>query len=78
MAHSASRTHAAPSEQARAGADSAAPDAHASAAFTASTASTAPASRKRMVILALLFVTVVINYLDRSNLSIAAPRCSRS
>ncbi|HDR9089989.1 TPA: MFS transporter [Burkholderia vietnamiensis] len=73
MAHSASRTHAAPSEQARAGADSAAPDARASAAFTASTASTAPASRKRMVILALLFVTVVINYLDRSNLSIAAP-----
>lgn len=71
MAHSASRTHAAPSEQARTGADSAAPDARASASVI--TASTAPASRKRMIILALLFVTVVINYLDRSNLSIAAP-----
>ncbi|MDP5008180.1 MAG: MFS transporter, partial [Glaciimonas sp.] len=30
-------------------------------------------SRKRFIILLLLFVTVVINYLDRSNLSIAAP-----
>ncbi len=31
------------------------------------------ASRRRFVIMGLLFVTVVINYLDRSNLSIAAP-----
>lgn len=30
-------------------------------------------SRKRFFIMVLLFVTVVINYLDRSNLSIAAP-----
>jgi ACS family D-galactonate transporter-like MFS transporter len=34
---------------------------------------TAVASRRRFVIMGLLFVTVVINYLDRSNLSIAAP-----
>ncbi|HEY2014433.1 MAG TPA: MFS transporter [Bryobacteraceae bacterium] len=32
-----------------------------------------PPSRTRFVIMALLFVTVVINYLDRANLSIAAP-----
>jgi ACS family D-galactonate transporter-like MFS transporter len=32
-----------------------------------------PASRRRFIVMALLFVTVVINYLDRSNLSIAAP-----
>jgi MFS transporter, ACS family, D-galactonate transporter len=31
------------------------------------------ASSRRFLIMALLFVTVVINYLDRSNLSIAAP-----
>lgn len=31
------------------------------------------ASRKRMLILLLLFVTVVINFLDRSNLSLVAP-----
>jgi ACS family D-galactonate transporter-like MFS transporter len=31
------------------------------------------ASRRRFIVMALLFVTVVINYLDRSNLSIAAP-----
>ena len=41
------------------------------------TATSAPAlatpSRKRFFILVLLFITVVINYLDRSNLSIAAP-----
>ena len=41
------------------------------------TATTAPAlatpSRKRFFITVLLFITVVINYLDRSNLSIAAP-----
>jgi MFS transporter, ACS family, D-galactonate transporter len=30
-------------------------------------------TRQRFLIMALLFVTVVINYLDRSNLSIAAP-----
>ncbi len=34
-------------------------------------------SRARFVILGLLFVTVVINYLDRSNLSIAAPKLSK-
>jgi ACS family D-galactonate transporter-like MFS transporter len=34
-------------------------------------------TRKRFVIMALLFVTVVINYLDRSNLSIAAPELFR-
>ena len=33
-------------------------------------------SRARFLILGLLFVTVVINYLDRSNLSIAATRLS--
>jgi MFS transporter, ACS family, D-galactonate transporter len=32
-----------------------------------------PASNRRFVVMGLLFVTVVINYLDRSNLSIAAP-----
>nr|WP_175803152.1 MFS transporter [Burkholderia anthina] len=68
MAQSASRTHANPPEQPRARGDTA-PDtaARAAAAFTA------PPSRKRLLILILLFVTVVINYLDRSNLSIAAP-----
>ena len=40
-------------------------------AFAASPA--APATRKRYLIVGLLFVTVAINYLDRSNLSIAAP-----
>ena len=30
-------------------------------------------TRKRFFIMVLLFITVVINYLDRSNLSIAAP-----
>ncbi|MFJ3483736.1 MFS transporter [Pseudomonas sp. NPDC090202] len=34
---------------------------------------TATPSRKRFFIMVLLFITVVINYLDRSNLSIAAP-----
>ncbi|MDR3101601.1 MAG: MFS transporter [Paraburkholderia sp.] len=38
---------------------------------------TATPSRKRLLILLLLFVTVVINYLDRSNLSIAAPEMLR-
>jgi len=30
------------------------------------------ATRKRYNILALIFITVVINYLDRSNISVAA------
>ncbi|MBH3411129.1 MFS transporter [Pseudomonas putida] len=34
-------------------------------------------SRKRFFIMVLLFITVVINYLDRSNLSIAAPALTR-
>jgi ACS family D-galactonate transporter-like MFS transporter len=34
---------------------------------------TATPTRKRFFIMVLLFITVVINYLDRSNLSIAAP-----
>ena len=34
-------------------------------------------SRKRFLIMLLLFITVVINYLDRSNLSIAAPELMR-
>src|SRR5471030_568456 len=36
-----------------------------------------PASRKRWLIAMLLFVTVVINYLYRSNLSIVAPELMR-
>ncbi|AMP17000.1 MFS transporter [Collimonas pratensis] len=44
----------------------------------ANSATAAPAaSRKRFLIMLLLFVTVVINYLDRSNLSIAAPELMR-
>ncbi|MDE1166091.1 MAG: MFS transporter [Pseudomonas sp.] len=39
----------------------------------AGAASLATPSRKRFFIMVLLFITVVINYLDRSNLSIAAP-----
>jgi ACS family D-galactonate transporter-like MFS transporter len=39
----------------------------------ASSAVALKASSRRFLIMALLFVTVVINYLDRSNLSIAAP-----
>ncbi|MBY4870515.1 MFS transporter [Burkholderia sp. Bp9017] len=69
MAQSASRTHANPPEQPRTRGDTA----RDSAARTAAAASTVPPSRKRLLILILLFVTVVINYLDRSNLSIAAP-----
>ncbi|BAP44520.1 major facilitator superfamily transporter phthalate permease [Pseudomonas sp. StFLB209] len=38
-----------------------------------SAASLATPTRKRYFIMVLLFITVVINYLDRSNLSIAAP-----
>ncbi|HWW99209.1 MFS transporter [Collimonas sp.] len=45
-------------------------------AANSATASPA-ASRKRFLIMLLLFVTVVINYLDRSNLSIAAPELMR-
>ena len=76
MAHSASRTHASPSAQPHTRADTAPDTAHDSAARASAPAAatfTAPPSRKRLIILALLFVTVVINYLDRSNLSIAAP-----
>ena len=72
MAHSASRTHASPSAQPHTRADTA-PDTARDSAPAAAAAFTAPPSRKRLIILALLFVTVVINYLDRSNLSIAAP-----
>lgn len=44
----------------------------------ANSATASPAaSRKRFLIMLLLFVTVVINYLDRSNLSIAAPELMR-
>ena len=39
----------------------------------ARTATAMRPSRRRFVIMALLFITVVINYLDRSNMSIAAP-----
>ncbi|CAB3764493.1 glucarate transporter [Burkholderia sp. MSh2] len=67
MAPSASRTRANPPEPlpAHAGTPS-------GSAVRAEAAHATP-SRKRLLILALLFVTVVINYLDRSNLSIAAP-----
>uniref|UniRef100_UPI0026375ACC MFS transporter n=1 Tax=Pseudomonas sp. TaxID=306 RepID=UPI0026375ACC len=41
-------------------------------AFAAKASLVTP-SRKRFFIMVLLFITVVINYLDRSNLSIAAP-----
>ncbi|KWO40788.1 glucarate transporter [Burkholderia sp. MSMB1459WGS] len=70
MAQSASRTHATPNARpsAHTGASS-----ESAARATVGAAPTAPPSRKRLLILALLFVTVVINYLDRSNLSIAAP-----
>lgn len=66
MTRSASRTHANLPER------STAHDGTASESTTR-TASTTQPSRKRLIILALLFVTVVINYRDRSNLSIAAP-----
>ncbi|KVH54606.1 glucarate transporter [Burkholderia sp. MSMB1072] len=70
MAQSASRTHATPNARpsAHTGASS-----ESAARATVGAAPTTPPSRKRLLILALLFVTVVINYLDRSNLSIAAP-----
>ncbi|WP_063552542.1 MFS transporter [Burkholderia territorii] len=72
MAHSASRTHANPSAQSPTHADTA-PDSAGRMSASAAAAVATPPSRKRLIILALLFVTVVINYLDRSNLSIAAP-----
>jgi len=72
VAQSTSRTHAHPPQRpsAHTGASS---ESISAARAAAATSSTAPPSRKRLLILALLFVTVVINYLDRSNLSIAAP-----
>jgi ACS family D-galactonate transporter-like MFS transporter len=45
---------------------------HTAHSATAHTALATP-SRKRFFIMVLLFITVVINYLDRANLSIAAP-----
>lgn len=39
----------------------------------ADTAAAMTPSRRRFIVMALLFVTIVINYLDRSNMSIAAP-----
>ena len=44
-----------------------------SSSSTVAPASLVTPSRKRFFIMVLLFITVVINYLDRSNLSIAAP-----
>ncbi|WP_428485908.1 MFS transporter [Rhodopila sp.] len=41
------------------------------------TSALAVPSKRRFVVMALLFVTVVITYLDRSNLSIAAPGIAR-
>ncbi|KVD43792.1 glucarate transporter [Burkholderia sp. ABCPW 11] len=70
MAQSASRTHATPNARPSAHTGSSSESA---ARATVAAAPAAPPSRKRLLILALLFVTVVINYLDRSNLSIAAP-----
>nr|WP_233621230.1 MFS transporter [Burkholderia multivorans] len=72
VTQSASRTHASQPERP--------PHAHAAPALlteSASRATDATPSRKRLLILVLLFVTVVINYLDRSNLSIAAPELFR-
>ncbi|KVL40305.1 MFS transporter [Burkholderia sp. MSMB1835] len=70
MAQSASRTHATPNARPSAHTG---PSSESAARATVSAAPATPPSRKRLLILALLFVTVVINYLDRSNLSIAAP-----
>ncbi|MGS0896770.1 MFS transporter [Burkholderia stagnalis] len=72
MAHSASRTHAR-----RPDANEPPPARADHATAPAPLADAAPPTRKRLLILALLFVTVVINYLDRSNLSIAAPALFR-
>ena len=41
-------------------------------------AGTMAASKRRFVIMGLLFVTVVVTYLDRSNLSIAAPNIAKA
>ncbi|AOI75079.1 MFS transporter [Burkholderia sp. NRF60-BP8] len=70
MAQSASRTHANPNAGPSAHTG---PSSESAARAAVSAAPATPPSRKRLLILALLFVTVVINYLDRSNLSIAAP-----
>ncbi|KWE55775.1 MFS transporter [Burkholderia sp. MSMB2157WGS] len=70
MAQSASRTHATPNARPSAHTG---PSSESAARATVAAAPATPPSRKRLLILALLFVTVVINYLDRSNLSIAAP-----
>jgi len=56
---------------------SAQPAPHSSSPSSAAATGTMVPTRKRFVIMALLFVTVVINYLDRSNLSIAAPELFR-
>ncbi|MBD1552370.1 MFS transporter [Pseudomonas sp. C2L12B] len=48
-----------------------------SQAMPAARAALATPSRKRFFIMLLLFITVVINYLDRSNLSIAAPALTK-
>lgn len=50
---------------------------HASPAAAAAAPTLAKPSRARFFIMTLLFVTVVINYLDRSNLSIAAPHLAQ-
>jgi ACS family D-galactonate transporter-like MFS transporter len=39
----------------------------------ADTAAAMTPSRRRFIVMALLLVTIVINYLDRRNMSIAAP-----
>ncbi|AWG29562.1 MULTISPECIES: MFS transporter [Burkholderia cepacia complex] len=70
MGPSASRTHANPPQRPSAQTGTSSESATRAAAAAAPAT---PPSRKRLLILALLFVTVVINYLDRSNLSIAAP-----
>ncbi|KOR18635.1 MFS transporter [Burkholderia cenocepacia] len=72
MGPSASRTHANPPQRPSAPAGTSSESISTARASAAAPPATPP-SRKRLLILALLFVTVVINYLDRSNLSIAAP-----
>ena len=47
-----------------------------SIASVADLAATAKPSQRRFRVMGMLFVTVVINYLDRSNLSIALPHVS--
>ncbi|HDV6324740.1 TPA: MFS transporter [Burkholderia cenocepacia] len=72
MGPSASRTHANPPQRPSAHTGTSSESISTARASAAAPPATPP-SRKRLLILALLFVTVVINYLDRSNLSIAAP-----